>query len=426
MKTGWKKYAVLQVNGTLGLNHVDLFGISPTVQEKFNLFQEAISLLDDSTFYFDIILSTMKISNFNELGLKQNGNLKYQLKNEMSIIDWELQQNLHAVFSLERIQFLQKHFQVCDNLEDLFALGILREYLLLEWILKMIKIVNLAIHGIFNQISGIHKGQPMVNLSNFFDVFGIFTKNLNAFYKHPFNYFNVFESTIYHTKDCLMIRYLFPIPEMKHFEKIFTMQPLTVLDPISENYRRVKIDKIDFVIRKNLIFEIKQSFLSRCKSFPHGIMSCEQNGLFHSWTPCLEALYYSNHNDSKPCLFCQRLTDPRKNPVIERLNEKEIHFALKFSVSVTINCEDGKYYTGEIFKGSGIMRVKTGCQLSSSFFSFKGDANQTDTLRIIYDKRNHSCTEKKIVLRNQCGFYDVHIYIKILPVIIIYNYIYMV
>ena len=66
MKTGWKKYAVLQVNGTLGLNHVDLFGISPTVQEKFNLFQEAISLLDDSTFYFDIILSTMKISNFNE------------------------------------------------------------------------------------------------------------------------------------------------------------------------------------------------------------------------------------------------------------------------------------------------------------------------------------------------------------------------
>ena len=95
-------------------------------------------------------------------------------------------------------------------------------------------------------------------------------------------------------------------------------------------------------------------------------------------------------------------------------SEKEIHFALKFSVSVTINCEDGKYYTGEIFKGSGIMRVKTGCQLSSSFFSFKGYANQTDTLKIIYDKRNHSCTEKKIVLRNQCGFYDVHIYIKIL------------
>ena len=35
MKTGWKKYAVLQVNGTLGLNHVDLFGISTTVQEFF-------------------------------------------------------------------------------------------------------------------------------------------------------------------------------------------------------------------------------------------------------------------------------------------------------------------------------------------------------------------------------------------------------
>ena len=80
----------------------------------------------------------------------------------------------------------------------------------------------------------------------------------------------------------------------------------------------------------------------------------------------------------------QALQTPGKKPVIERLNEKEIHFALKFSVSVTINYEDGKYYTGEIFKGSGIMRVKTGCQLSSSFFSFKGDANQTDTLRIIY------------------------------------------
>ena len=218
----------------------------------------------------------MKISNFNELGLKQNGNSKYQLRNEMSIIDWELQQNLHAVFSLERIQFLQKHFQVYDNLEDVFALGILREYLLLEWILKMIKIVNLAIHDIFNQISGIHKGQPMVNLSNFFDVFGIFTKNLNAFYKHPFNYFNVFESTIYHTKDCLMIRYLFPIPEMKHFEEIFTMQPLTFLDPNSEKYRRVKIDKIDFVIRKNLIFEIKQSFYTARSAGQNGCVNMQQ------------------------------------------------------------------------------------------------------------------------------------------------------
>ena len=61
---------------------------------------------------------------------------------------------------------------------------------------------------------------------------------------------------------------------------------------------------------------------------------------------------------------------PPKKPVIEHLNEEGINFALKFSVSVTIDCEDGKYYTGEIFKGSGIMRVKTGCQLYSSFFFF--------------------------------------------------------
>ena len=73
-KIGWKKYAILQVNGTLGVNHVDLFGISPKVQDKFPLFQEAVGLLDDSKFYIDIICSTMKISHFIELTLKQNGN----------------------------------------------------------------------------------------------------------------------------------------------------------------------------------------------------------------------------------------------------------------------------------------------------------------------------------------------------------------
>ena len=110
------------MNGTPGVNQVNLFGISPEVQEKFPSFQEAVNLLDDSKFYIDIICSTMKISHFIELTLKQNGNLKYQIMNETTILDWELQQNLEEVYSLEIIQFLQRHFQVCDNLEDLFAL----------------------------------------------------------------------------------------------------------------------------------------------------------------------------------------------------------------------------------------------------------------------------------------------------------------
>ena len=169
------------MNGTLGVNNVDLFGISPKAQERFPLFQEAVSLLDDSKFYIDIICSTMKISHFIDLTLKENGNRKYQTMNETSIIDWELQQNLQEVYSLEVIQFLRKHFQVCDNLEDILGLGIIRKYLRLEWIIKTTKFVNLGIHAIFDQISGIHKGQPIVNLSDFIDVLGIFTKNLNVF-----------------------------------------------------------------------------------------------------------------------------------------------------------------------------------------------------------------------------------------------------
>ena len=173
---------------------------------------------------------------------------------------------------------------VCDNLEDLFALGILRKYLRLEWIIKTTKFVNLAIHGIFDQISGIHKGQPIVNLSDFIDVFGIFTKNVNAFYKQPLNYVRVLESSIYQTKDHIIIKNVFPIPEKKFFEKIFTMQQITFLDSVSGKYKRVNIDKTNFIVRKNFIFEIKPSFLLNCKSFS-GIMSCGHNGLFHSWTP---------------------------------------------------------------------------------------------------------------------------------------------
>ena len=398
---------------------MDLFGISPKVQDKFPLFQEAVGLLDDSKFYIDIICSTMKISHFIELTLKQNGNLKYQIMNETTILDWELQQNLEEVYSLEIIQFLQRHFQVCDNLEDLFALGILRKYLRLEWIIKTTKFVNLAIHGIFDQISGIHKGQPIVNLSDFIDVFGIFTKNVNAFYKQPLNYFRVLESSIYQTKDHIILKNVFPIPEKKHFEKIFTMQPITFLDSVSGKYKRVNIDKTNFIVRKNFIFEIKPSFLLNCKSFS-GIMSCGHNGLFHSWTPCLEALYFSNNNDSKPCLVCKTLTDPRKKPIIERLNTEEIHFALKFSLAVSIECTDGKYYTAEIMKGSGIMRVKNGCHLSSSFFSFKGDANQSDTFKIIYDTKMSSCPEKASAYSNQIACNDVHIFMKIVSVILMY------
>ena len=190
---------------------------------------------------------------------------------------------------------------------------------------------------------------------------------MNAFYKQPLNYVRVLESSIYQTKDHIILKNVFPIPEKKHFEKIFTMQPITFLDSVSGKYKRVNIDKTNFIVRKNFIFEIKPSFLLNCKSFS-GIMSCGHNGLFHSWTPCLEALYFSNNNDSKPCLVCKTLTDPRKNPMIERLNTEEIHFALKFSLAVSIECTDGKYYTAEIMKGSGIMRVKNGCHLSSSFF----------------------------------------------------------
>ena len=89
------------------------------------------------------------------------------------------------------------------------------------------------------------------------------------------------------------------------------------------------------------------------------MLSCGHNGLFHSWTPCLEAIYLSNTNDSKPCFVCKTLTDQRENPIIERLNTEEIHFALKFSITVSIECCDGTYYTAEIMKGSGIIRLKS-------------------------------------------------------------------
>ena len=149
-------------------------------------------------------------------------------------------------------------------------------------------------------------------------------------------------------------------------------------------------------------------------------MSCGHNGLFHSWTPCLEALYFSNNNDSKPCLVCKTLPEPRKKPIIERLNTEEIHFSLKFSLAVSIECTDGKYYTAEIMKGSGITMVKNGCHLSSSFFSFKGDANQSDTFKIIYDTKMSSCPEKASAYSNQIACNDVHIFMKIVSVILMY------
>ena len=407
------------MNGTLGVNHVDLFGISPKVQAKFSLFQEAVSLLDDSKFYMDIICSTMKNSPFTDLTLKQSGNLKYQIMKKNSIIDWELQQNVQEVYSLEIIQFLQRHFQVCDNLEELFDLGIVHKYLQLEWIIKTAKFVNLAIHEIFDQISGMHKGTLIGNLANFIDVFRIFTKKLNAFYKEPLNYFWVVESSIHQTKDQIILKNVFPIPEKKHFEKIFTIQPMTFLDSVSGKYKRVDIDKTNFVIRKNFIFEIKPSFLLNCKSFS-GTMSCSQNGLFHSWTPCLESIYLSNNNNSKHCLDCQTVMDPRKKPIIERLNTEEMHFAQQFSIAISIDCTDGKYYTGEIMMGSGTMRVKKGCHLYSSYFSFRGEANQSDIFWILYDKNMNNCPEKASLYSNQNGGHNVHICIKVVSVILMY------
>ena len=339
--------------------------------------------------------------------------------NETSIIDWEIQQNLDEVYSLEIIQFLERHFQICDNLEDLIALGILRKYLRLEWIIKTTKLVNLSIHGIFDQILGIHKGQPIVNLSDFIDVFGIFTKNVNAFYKQPLNYFRVLESSIYQTKDHIILKNVFPIPEKKHFEKTFTIQAMTFLDAVSGKYKKVNMDKTNFIVKKNFIFQIKPSFLLNCKSFSR-VLSCGRSGLFHSWPACLEALYFSSKNNSKPCLVCKTLTDPSKNPIIERLTTEEIHFALKFSLAVSIECTDGKYYTGEIIKGSGVLRVKNGCHLSSSFFSFKGSANQSDIFKIIYDKIITSCPEKAIAYNNQSACHDVPICKQILFVILMF------
>ena len=194
---------------------------------------------------------------------------------------------------------------------------------------------------------------------------------------------------------------------------------MTYLDSISGKYKRVDIDKINFVVRKNFIFEIEPSFLLNCKSFS-GMLSCGHNGLFHSWTPCLEAIYFSNSNDSKPCFVCKTLTDQRENPIIERLNTEEIHFALKFSITVSIECCDGTYYTAEIMKGSGIIRLKSGCHMTSSFFSFKGDSNQSDTLNIIYDKNINSCPEKASVYNNQNRFHNVHSCIKMVSVLLMY------
>ena len=159
------------------------------------------------------------------------------------------------------------------------------------------------------------------------------------------------------------------------------MQPITFLDSVSGKYKRVNIDKTNFIVRKNFIFEIKPSFLLNCKSFS-GIMSCGHNGLFHSWTPCLEALYFSNNNDSKPCLVCKTLTDPRKKTIIERLNTEEIHFALKFLLAVSIECTDGKYYTA--------------------------------------DTKMSSCPEKASAYSSQIACNDVHIFMKIVSVILMY------
>ena len=65
------------------------------------------------------------------------------------------------------------------------------------------------------------------------------------------------------------------------------------------------------------------------------------------------------------------------------------------------------------------MRVKNGCHFSSSFFSFKGDANQSDTFKI-NDTKISSCPEKPSAYSNQIACYDVHIFMKIVSVILRY------
>ena len=54
------------------------------------------------------------------------------------------------------------------------------------------------------------------------------------------------------------------------------------------------------------------------------------------------------------------------------------------------------------------------------FPSFKGDANQSDTFKIIYDTKMSSCPEKASAYSNQIACNDVHIFMKIVSVILMY------